>query len=123
MPVNSEKNHPQEAPKPSSATFPVALRELFDIYGISQREASRRTRETGQKGLSHVTISFLLQGKMDPSRQAMEWLALAFGVAPGYFAEYRLRVARDALDPKIVGLSRALNALKKMPKSFPGTAS
>lgn len=120
MPAKSGKNKNGGHPKMATSAFPVALRELFDAYGISQREVSRRTRATGQKGLSHVTIGFLAQGRMEPSKQAMEWVALAFGIAPDYFAEYRLVLAREALDQKIVGLSRALDNLTRLPKDFPG---
>ena len=120
MPANSGKNKINGHPELATSSFPVALRELFDAYEISQREVSRRTRATGQKGLSHVTIGFLAQGRMEPSKQAMEWVALAFGIAPEYFAEYRLVLAREALDQKVIGLSRALDSLARLPNDFPG---
>jgi hypothetical protein len=53
----------------------------------------------------------LANGHDKPSMRAMELIARACKVPPGYFAEYRLAVAMRELDPGLVGLEQALENL------------
>lgn len=86
--------------------FAVAVRELLEEQGISQRELSKRTQKQGWGHLS--TVNFIVRGDVKPSIRAMEQIAKALQVRPEYFAEYRLAKARNALDPAVVGLDTAL---------------
>jgi transcriptional regulator with XRE-family HTH domain len=94
-------------------TFPVELQELIAERGISQREVARRTKAYDPKGLSHVSVGHMLTGTLRPSTEAMKILAHALGVKPEYFAEYRLAIARESLDPRKVGFKAALDSLKR----------
>ena len=53
----------------------------------------------------------LANGHDKPSMRAMELIARACEVRPGYFAEWRLAAAMRELDPSEVGLEQALENL------------
>jgi transcriptional regulator with XRE-family HTH domain len=93
---------------PSREPFGKALRVLMDARAMSYRELAQATRELDGRGMTHAHINMLANGHDKPSMRAMELIAEACGVAPDYFAEYRLAAAMRELDPAEVGLERAL---------------
>ena len=97
--------------RPSNKRFGDALRELMRDRGLTYRSLSSATRELDGKGVTHAHINMLANGHDKPSMRAMELIAQACGVAPDYFAEYRLAVAMRGLDPAEVGLEQALENL------------
>jgi transcriptional regulator with XRE-family HTH domain len=97
--------------RPSDKRFGDALRELMRDRGLTYRSLSSATRELDGKGVTHAHINMLANGHDKPSMRAMELIAQACGVAPDYFAEYRLAVAMRDLDPAEVGLEQALENL------------
>lgn len=95
----------------SNNPFGAALRVLMDEHGYSYRGLAERTRQLDGKGMTHAHINMLAKGHDRPSMRAMELIAQACGVDPGYFAEYRLAQAMRELDPAEVGLDQALETL------------
>jgi transcriptional regulator with XRE-family HTH domain len=95
----------------SDQPFGDALRELMSAKGLTYRGLAGAIREVDQKGITHAHINMLANGHDKPSMRAMELIAHACGVAPDYFAEYRLAIAMRELDPNEVGLERALKNL------------
>jgi transcriptional regulator with XRE-family HTH domain len=79
--------------------------------GLTYRGLAEATRELDGRGITHAHINMLANGHDRPSMRAMELIAQACGVAPEYFAEYRLAAAMRELDPTEVGLERALQNL------------
>ena len=101
MPASSVSNKP----------FGDALRELMGKRGLTYRELAQRTRALDGRGMTHAHINMLANGHDRPSTRAMELIARACGVAPDYFAEYRLVTAMRELDPDEVGFEQALENL------------
>ena len=95
----------------SNRPFGDSLRSLMEEQGYSYRALAQRTRELDGKGMTHAHINMLAKGHDRPSMRAMELIAAACGVAPDYFAEYRLAQAMRELDPTEVGLDQALENL------------
>lgn len=83
----------------------------MDERGLSYRGLAEATRAIDGRGMTHAHINMLANGHDRPSLRAMELIATACGVEPGYFAEYRLAMAMRELDPAEVGLERALSNL------------
>ena len=92
----------------SNQPFGESLRLLMERNGFSYRGLAQRTRQLDGKGMTHAHINMLAKGHDRPSMRAMELIAESCGVAPEYFAEYRLALAMRELDPTEVGLERAL---------------
>lgn len=101
----------------SNRPFGESLRLLMQEQGFSYRALALRTRELDGKGMTHAHINMLAKGHDRPSMRAMELIAQACRVEPGYFAEYRLAQAMRELDPTEVGLERALENLDARPGS------
>jgi transcriptional regulator with XRE-family HTH domain len=95
----------------SNRPFTETLKSLLDMEQISQRELGRRCVEENGWGSSR-TIAQLAKGELQPSFGAMENIARALRISPATFAEYRLMAARNKLDPREVGLKRALKTLE-----------
>ena len=95
----------------SDKPFGDALRALMEARGLSYRALAEATRELDDKGITHAHINMLANGHDKPSLRSMELIAQACGVAPRYFAEYRLALAMRELDPAEVGLEQALENL------------
>lgn len=95
----------------STQPFGQALRALMEARGYSYRGLADAIRGIDDKGITHAHLNMLANGHDKPSLRAMELIAQACGVAPEYFAEYRLAVAMRELDPNVVGLERALENL------------
>ncbi len=98
-------------PTHSNEPFGDSVRKLMRERGLSYRALGDATREIDGKGLTHAHINMLANGHDKPSMRAMELIAQACGIDPGYFAEYRLAVAMRELDPTEVGLEQALENL------------
>lgn len=96
----------------SEEPFPKALSKLMEERKMGVRELARATKSRGWG--SPTTITFLHQGKMEPTIEAMEQVARALEVRPDYFAEYRMAVRRRQLDPRQVGFRKALKELKRL---------
>ena len=96
---------------PSNKAFGEALRGLMRARGLTYRALAQATRERDGRGLTHAHINMLANGRDKPSLRAMELIAQACEVEPGYFAEYRLAEAMRDLDPDVVGLEQALKNL------------
>ena len=92
----------------SDRPFGEALRVLMQAGGLTYRSLAQATRELDGKGMTHAHINMLANGRDKPSMRAMALIAEACGVAPDYFAEYRLAAAMRELDPGEVGLEQAL---------------
>jgi transcriptional regulator with XRE-family HTH domain len=98
-------------PAHSNEPFGNSVRNLMQERGLSYRALADATREVDGKGLTHAHINMLANGHDKPSMRAMELIARACGIDPGYFAEYRLAAAMRELDPTEVGLEQALENL------------
>ncbi len=98
-------------PTHSNEPFGDSVRKLMQERGFSYRALADATREVDGKGLTHAHINMLANGHDKPSMRAMELVARAGGIDPGYFAEYRLAAAMRELDPTEVGLEQALENL------------
>jgi transcriptional regulator with XRE-family HTH domain len=95
----------------SDEPFGEALRTLMSERELSYRGLAEATRLLDGKGMTHAHINMLANGHDKPSMRAMELIAQACRVEPGYFAQYRLAGAMRELDPEEVGLERALENL------------
>src|SRR5206468_2018071 len=95
----------------STKAFGESLRALMGRRGLSYRDLALASREVDGRGMTHAHINMLANGHDKPSMRAMELIAQACGVAPEYFAEYRLATAMRELDPTEVGLEQALENL------------
>lgn len=95
--------------KGSKKPFHDALADLLGEQEVSQSELARRVRGRGWGSKSAVNL--LARGELEPTIKAMSAIAKALTVSPEYFAEYRLAVARQRLDPRAVGLATALRNL------------
>jgi transcriptional regulator with XRE-family HTH domain len=95
----------------SDRPFGEALRALMEQRELTYRGLSEKTRKLDERGLTHAHINMLANGHDKPSMRAMELIAEACGVNPGYFAQYRLALAMRELDPAEVGLEQALENL------------
>jgi len=95
----------------SKKPFGDTLRLLMEERGVSYRGLAEETRRLDGRGMTHAHINMLANGHDKPSMRAMELVARALGVEPGYFAEYRLAAAMRELDPAEVGLEQALENL------------
>jgi transcriptional regulator with XRE-family HTH domain len=97
----------------SNEPFTEALKDLMEENGYSLRELSRRCQSATDGWGSRMTIARYLSGEVAPTMRAMEIIAGVFQISPGYFPEYRLRIARAQLDPEEVGLPVALANLAR----------
>jgi transcriptional regulator with XRE-family HTH domain len=95
----------------SNQPFGKALRGLMDERGVSYRALADVARGIDDRGITHAHLNMLANGHDKPSLRVMELIAQACGVAPEYFAEYRLAMAMRELDPNVVGLEQALENL------------
>ena len=96
----------------SREAFPAALSKLLIENEISGRELARRTGALGWG--TGASISFLLNGHLAPTIDAMEAIASALQIRPEFFAEYRMAVIRRDLDPARGGFAKALRTLDEV---------
>jgi transcriptional regulator with XRE-family HTH domain len=84
---------------------------LINERGLTYRSLAQATRAVDGKGMTHAHLNMLANGHDKPSMRAMQLIAQACHVHPGYFAQYRLAAAMRDLDPAEVGLEQALENL------------
>ena len=98
--------------------------ELRAEAGLSQDDLAYEARQHGAPStLTGSWISQLRRGKRPLAIDILEGIAGALEVDPNVFVEYRLAVARRALDEKEVGLAQAaatLTALGDVVTAMPG---
>jgi hypothetical protein len=63
------------------------------------------------EGVHYETLRKAITGQRHPSPAVIEQVATALALQPSYFLEYRLHEARRELDPAVVSLEQAANAL------------
>ena len=93
----------------SSDPFHIVLVRLLAERDLTVHGLAKKCEERGwgsTTGLNKVS-----RGEFTPGLEGMEVIAQVLGVPAATFAEYRLAVARDGLDPRAVGLKRALRNL------------
>jgi len=96
----------------SGQPFPETLRAILDEQEVSLRELARRCQERNGWG-SSAAVSQMMLGHMAASMHAMREIAAALSIRPETFAEYRLGVAREMLEPDAAGsLKKALANLE-----------
>lgn len=99
---------------PGPEPFGDRLRRIRDAKGVSRSQLSRATVTVDPEGagLPEITIKALEGGRrLQPRPKTIELLAAALDVLPAEFPEYRLALARAALDEQAVGLEQALQTL------------
>ncbi len=89
------------------------LPELRQQRGWSRERLSHEAFAVDREGTSSAQIAAIERGTRRASARTILALAKALDVSPDLFPEYRLAVARLALDEKQVGLDRALKLLGK----------
>jgi transcriptional regulator with XRE-family HTH domain len=99
-------------PKASRATdpFAVEVRWLLDERGMSLRELGRRA----DVDVGH--LSRLLRGadyRRSPSLDVVERVAVAFGLAPEYFVEFRAKWIAAQLDKDPTLLNQTFDRLRR----------
>lgn len=89
--------------------------------GMSQDDLAYEARKHGAPAtLTGSWISQLKKGTRPITIDVFRGLAGALGVPPETFAEYRLAIARDQLDERIVGLDGALANLRELEAAAAG---
>lgn len=79
----------------------------FDMIRAMERDPARATSSSRPPSRA-------------PSADMLARVSRALGVPPEEFPEYRLAQARRALDPRAVGLDRALAALQRVERDLLG---
>lgn len=109
-------------PVETALPFEEALSTLKDERKLSFRGLYRLTKEadSSRVGLSAGHLSRLCAGADRPSPAAIALIAEALGLAPRYFAEYRLAEARALFDERGPGgLTGALENLRRVAHKLP----
>ncbi len=106
---------PRVADRPITQELPALMRSR----GVTYRALAVITRQIDPagRGLTHGHIANLGSGHERPSRRALELLAAAFGLAPGYFAEHRLAELREQLDERRVGFDAAYRRYRTLTRA------
>ncbi len=101
--------------KPTGSTDPlrVVLEQLLAEREMTAHALSVEVREQTGWG-SSIGISKIMRGELVPGPEGLRHIAAVLGVEPEVFAEYRLGVAREALDWREVGLGQALTNLGEL---------
>jgi transcriptional regulator with XRE-family HTH domain len=92
----------------TDAPLPEALETLMGRRGLGVTTLAGLLRAEGLT-IGRARLNQLARGEgRPPTPEQLERLAQVLGVAPSYFAEYRLWRARSLLDPAVVGFDRAM---------------
>jgi hypothetical protein len=85
------------------------LPALMRTHALSYRAVAATTQEIdlSGRGRTHGHIANLASGHERPSRRALELLAAAFELQPGYCAEHRLAQLREQLGERRIGFDAA----------------
>lgn len=102
----------------SNKDFIPALRDLMATAELSQRQLVERTKDHRDGGYALGYLTTLLGGRSKPAPETMRVFALAAGVEPEYFKEYRehLAATRAAELATRIGLDEVLAALESVDK-------
>lgn len=98
--------------------FNVVLARLLEERGLTPHGLFTRVREQTGWG-SSTGFSKMVAGELVPAPEGIRLVAAALDVEPELFAEYRLGVAREALDWREVGLEQALANLGELDVDTP----
>jgi transcriptional regulator with XRE-family HTH domain len=108
-------------PQPRVADRPITqeLAALMHAHALTFRALAAKTQDIDPagRGLTHGHIANLASGHERPSRRALELLAAAFELAPGYFAEHRLAELREQLDERRVGFDAAYRRYRALTRA------
>lgn len=91
--------------------FTDAFTRIREDRDLSLRDVAALCQKHWDGWGSIATLSQYQTGKLTPTSQAIERIAAALNLPANHFAEYRLAVARDQLDPEQVPLRVALENL------------
>ena len=94
--------------------FPERLKQLVAEHGTSISRLYDDVQWTGDGDKpSKAQLDKSMRGALPVRRETMEMLARHLGLDPAEtFVEYRLALARDALDERVVGLQAAAEMLE-----------
>jgi transcriptional regulator with XRE-family HTH domain len=102
----------------SDKPFPETVNRLLEEEELGLREMIRRARKVSKNPRSISTAASMIRGDAGPSAAVMEMLAELFRVDPEFFAEYRMRKARQLFEPEKreggVGFTAALRNLQAL---------
>lgn len=105
------ENTPEQT---TDAPLPEALGVLLARRGVSLASVASILRAEGLT-IGRTRLHQIAAGQGPPASAVhMERLAQVLGVAPSYFAEYRLWKVRSLLDPNEVGFERAMENLGRL---------
>lgn len=94
--------------------FSERLRALAAERGTSVERVGTAAYDPAVEGTSLGMLRKVIGGQRAPNRALIEAVATALSVHPDEFAEYRLLVARESLDERVVGLDAALDQLRRI---------
>lgn len=100
---------------PPPANFKETCLALREEAGLTRELLVRRIADMEIPGASSGSVNQQIQGTRRPTIVVMEAAAKVLGAKPTVFIEYRLWVARMALDENVVGLRRAAQNLESAP--------
>jgi hypothetical protein len=97
----------------STQPFGVAVRELMVVNPVLTHTSGKPDwkRLSVLSAVGYETLRKAVTGERSPAEPVMVAVAKALKVKASYFLEYRLMQARNAFDPKIVGVDEALQNL------------
>lgn len=110
---------PSETPEP----FRHAVRRLREERGLTQDAFVREVAGLEIDGAGSSKVLQSLQGVTRPNLPVMEGVARVLDVPVHTFAEYRLLLARLALDEEVSGLEQAMERLAGAPQLDAATFS
>lgn len=93
--------------------FPDRLKRLAAARGLSVSKVSYMAWKPDLKGTSPNTLNSVMAGRRPVTAPIVEAVAQVLQVQPDEFPEYRLLMARRALDEREVGFEAALRALSQ----------
>lgn len=115
------KRRSRAKPVTTDWPFPDALELLAAQQGVEFHTGPTRGGQLNIEDLARripklnmMTLRRLHSGTRAVRPDHLEVIAEALGVAPEFFAEYRLWKAREALDPRVVGFDAAMNTLDRL---------
>jgi len=105
--------------------FPIALRELVteSDYVTQDGKPNWAALASELEGLQYETLRQAATGRRRATPRLIVECARALRVAPEYFLEYRLHLARCGLDPSVVGHERAVENLARWMEARADSAS
>ncbi len=91
--------------------FPDRLKRLAHERGESIERVGLAAYDPNIEGTSLANLRKVIRGQRPLNAALIERVAAALGVPATEFPEYRLALARDSLDERVVGLEAALDQL------------